>query len=535
MISVLFLAGSVIYVLVDAARTTSPGGSGSTTTVQCNDHLDNDADGFCDYARKGASCSDGSTPGDPQCVSKNDTTEADSCTTNWQCSDWSACLDGTQTRTCTDANNCGSSNGKPSEAQSCITPAPPPPPPSSTTTPAPPPAPSAALDFSKVVSFLKSHVIFTKAPGMDLDANGRKEFMVRDFTTYSDVTTLRIYENTADNIYASVYTQPIDAGSFSSYYPADTGDNDGDGKQELLVFGRTGNNFYVRVYEKTAADYPDSKVWETPTGWWTTDAYYADLDKDGKKEIVFGGQDFNNENKIQVFENSGDNSYGKVFESTLADVHTSQSFVVFDDIDGDSKQEMAFCGLTSGGTNLYLFENAGDNAYSRVWSADIRDADGQPVNCSNIVYAGDMDKDGRKEFAVGGHKTAPDLTYPQLNVWFVYEATSDNIFQKIYTLSKPTTIFGDDALAVGDLNGDGDKELIIASENSSNVDQVSVWDSSGDNQFTESWTHVWSRPDTVAQWLQWLGIGDHDGDGKAEIIFNEYNGSVSTSVYERTP
>lgn len=42
-----------------------------------------------------------------------------SCTPNWQCTAWSTCSSGVQTRTCTDSNNCGVSTGRPSEVQAC--------------------------------------------------------------------------------------------------------------------------------------------------------------------------------------------------------------------------------------------------------------------------------------------------------------------------------------------------------------------------------------------------------------------------------
>ncbi len=46
-----------------------------------------------------------------------------SCTPDWQCSVWSECSQsGTQTRTCTDKNNCGITTGKPTESQTCTTP-----------------------------------------------------------------------------------------------------------------------------------------------------------------------------------------------------------------------------------------------------------------------------------------------------------------------------------------------------------------------------------------------------------------------------
>ncbi len=41
------------------------------------------------------------------------------CTESWTCGDWSACANSQQTRTCTDANSCGTTAGKPSESQSC--------------------------------------------------------------------------------------------------------------------------------------------------------------------------------------------------------------------------------------------------------------------------------------------------------------------------------------------------------------------------------------------------------------------------------
>ena len=52
------------------------GGGGSKTTAACNDHIDNDKNGLCDYASPRAYCSDGSKLGDPGCSSKTDTTEA---------------------------------------------------------------------------------------------------------------------------------------------------------------------------------------------------------------------------------------------------------------------------------------------------------------------------------------------------------------------------------------------------------------------------------------------------------------------------
>lgn len=41
------------------------------------------------------------------------------CTPGWECGEWTECIDGTQTRECTDLNACDSEEGKPAISQSC--------------------------------------------------------------------------------------------------------------------------------------------------------------------------------------------------------------------------------------------------------------------------------------------------------------------------------------------------------------------------------------------------------------------------------
>ncbi|PJA62748.1 MAG: hypothetical protein CO161_04810, partial [Candidatus Portnoybacteria bacterium CG_4_9_14_3_um_filter_44_9] len=50
------------------------------------------------------------------------------CTPNWSCTGFGICANGQQTRTCTDTNNCGVMTGRPSLTQSCVTQSPAPPP-----------------------------------------------------------------------------------------------------------------------------------------------------------------------------------------------------------------------------------------------------------------------------------------------------------------------------------------------------------------------------------------------------------------------
>lgn len=45
--------------------------------------------------------------------------EENNCDADWQCTEWSICVEGTQIRSCIDFNTCGNDSGKPVENQSC--------------------------------------------------------------------------------------------------------------------------------------------------------------------------------------------------------------------------------------------------------------------------------------------------------------------------------------------------------------------------------------------------------------------------------
>jgi peptidoglycan hydrolase-like protein with peptidoglycan-binding domain len=56
--------------------------------------------------------------------SQTSTGSTQSCTPNWSCTGFGACANGQQTRTCTDTNNCGTTQNEPSATQVCTVPSP---------------------------------------------------------------------------------------------------------------------------------------------------------------------------------------------------------------------------------------------------------------------------------------------------------------------------------------------------------------------------------------------------------------------------
>ncbi len=54
------------------------------------------------------------------CVVETIDNETETCTEDWSCDDWTVCADDLQSRTCTDANTCGTEDNKPDESQACV-------------------------------------------------------------------------------------------------------------------------------------------------------------------------------------------------------------------------------------------------------------------------------------------------------------------------------------------------------------------------------------------------------------------------------
>jgi len=136
----LCISGKPIY--LDLTATPLPDGSSCENDVSCSS-------GYCVECNEQKICrpskpfsGDGCCQTGENCTNSVDcacpsgqTCDAGTCTTplgplipptlceeNWTCTEWSECVNETQTRTCTDLNECETNSSKPSEIQECIIP-----------------------------------------------------------------------------------------------------------------------------------------------------------------------------------------------------------------------------------------------------------------------------------------------------------------------------------------------------------------------------------------------------------------------------
>ena len=383
--------------------------------------------------------------------------------------------------------------------------------------------------------------ILITSPPFDFDNDAQKELITGIFTTSETIFHFREVSSPSSYSLYSPYSILVDKlytekGFLVAFYAADVGDSDGDGLKELITYGRNGENFSLRVYEQPSLNsFPTTLTYQYPTGFWPEGAKIDDLDKDGKKEIIFGGQGPNFMQNIQILENTGNNAYSHVFDVSVSSDSTPQCFNILDDVDNDGKKEVAFTTIKNypGPSKLYLFESNGDNSLSLSWSYEPRDdKDDVLLNCAALIDLGDTDGDGKKEFLEGGRKVLPYLGYEAFSsVYLIFEASENNNFQKIAQIKNfNLTYVGDTTANAGDFDGDGKNEIVIANEGRCYGNNVRIYKSVSNNMFAEKWNKTWSTSCNYLQGLDDIGVGDLNGNGKVELIFNE---GVYANIYEK--
>jgi hypothetical protein len=112
-------------------------------------------------------------------------------------------------------------------------------------------------------------------------------------------------------------------------------------------------------------------------------------------------------------------------------------------------------------------------------------------------------------------------------VLFVVEAVSDNRFTVAATLERPMpcgTCSG--YAAIVDIDGDGKREIALGTDMG-----LSIYRNTADN----TWEEIWSFNDSSSFLFFYFGAGDHDRDGKAELVLAKLPSFGSTAVFEIDP
>ena len=190
--------------------------------------------------------------------------------------------------------------------------------------------------------------------------------------------------------------------------------------------------------------------------------------------------------------------------------------VAFADIDGDGKPDMI---VVNRATNTFSILRNTSTTGSITTTSFAKKVDFATDSTPCFIATGDLDGDGKQEIVIAGLYTNRISVYRNTSTPGTITAAS--LAAKVSfisdTISMPTS------LAIGDLDGDGKPELVVANsysntlsvlKNSSNVGSIDSTSFAAAVDFTTG-----LAPTSVA-------ITDIDGDGKSDLVTTNFNANT---------
>ncbi len=276
---------------------------------------------------------------------------------------------------------------------------------------------------------------------VDINSNGRLEFITAEMGT----NLVQIIEIAGDDTFRPIFAFR------DRFLPRAVVDTDNDGLIEILC-NSPGVTFLLE--QPTQDGFPTERIWESQGGW---SIAIVDADADDKPEI-FARDDATN--SISVYESDGDNNHRAIatLENPTFGSNSIRANAATGDFDNDGQLEILI-GDSDG--DLFVYETTGNNQYSQTWA--VRLPEGSP----HLFASGDMDGDGKAEFAVcamTGTEVGPIVLDIRYNHWLltVFTSDGDDTYRPVWTQRIHDVRDGGNGMTIADANNDGRNELCLA-------------------------------------------------------------------------
>ena len=331
----------------------------------------------------------------------------------------------------------------------------------------------------------------------DFDHDGAKEIVLMPYggDRYNAVAFYEAQEESLAKVF--------ETGNL--FIPWNTGDLDEDGRRELMGVDAA----RVRLFEtRDIYSFPSVKIWEAKDAW---GGEIADLDGDGRQEIIARSD---SENALLVFEAAGNNLLSQVAalpNPTRGNNRLAPRSAV-GDFDMDGLNEVI---AGDGDGEIFAYEATGNDSFRPTWTGGMTGA-----QADLLAGAGDLDGDGRPEFAVGYSVTDPFDPRGARWIVAVYQATADDTYKIEWRTEILLVDRSGSGLSFGDFDGDGTDELIVCT-----VPDLYVFGAARADRYVPLWH-------TSISATHLPPVGDLDSDGLPEIAFNR-DGAVR--IYEKDP
>ncbi len=366
---------------------------------------------------------------------------------------------------------------------------------------------------------------------LDLDNDGKKEFLAVSAWSGQYFNTVYLYEASANNRYDSIWSYSFYpySNDFSAVTVADL---DGDGRKEILClidpYDSTYHGFYVFEWNGTNNGFPS-----LPTTTWTMNLSGAfdeggailagDFDNDGRDEVTVSVQERYSipKSRIMIFSLAIGSSFANPTWNMELNDSTTFLYAGYSlestDLDRDGRKEIVVSGWERHTFAIYEHTGAANSYALASYIAGVDTA----IDLSNMGFAeADFDNDATNELYIA---TANGRVYVVTNPGDVSLITAAN-FTRLYQYNPYKGIAG---VSRGDVDGNGKPELYLAGSYHEAVFQwkytsgpvtslasyarTTIFQDDTTDQHTSGSDQGWFRPSKVA-------VGDFDSDGRPDMV-----------------
>lgn len=288
-----------------------------------------------------------------------------------------------------------------------------------------------------------------------------------------------------------------------------TGDIDGDGKPDMVVVNSDGNSVSLYHNTSTTGTVSESSFAapvELSAGQQTKAVVLADLDNDGKLDLIVGNE---GDNAIYVYRNTaevGSLSVGSFASPITIATDVNITTLAVSDIDGDGKRDIAVT-HAYGPNDVAIFRNT-TSPGSIAASDFVQGASLVPGSQPREIAFTDLDGDG-----------APDLVVTHGNFFSVYRNTAvpGSISNGSFAAQASFDVTWANKLITADLDGDGKQDLVVESYSQT---RAMVFHNTASPGSLTTASFVAGGALTSTFYITDIIAGDIDGDSRQDIVMS---------------
>jgi gliding motility-associated-like protein len=353
-----------------------------------------------------------------------------------------------------------------------------------------------------LTSMLKAQVDFDAESGLydlclcDFDGDGKNDVA----TAGNKATTVRVLRNTSTGAGNINFAAATTLDPATKTLRVRCGDLDGDSKPDI-VLTEDGNGYRVFIYRNTSTG-PGNFSFTGQSiniGKKATTPEIADLDGDGKPEVIITNQDVNTLTVLQNQSTSGNVVFAPTpYTITIPGAATTDGLAV-NDLNGDGRPEIVTGQYQTNFSNVFIVANNSTPGTLSLTSVTTITLNAAVKN----IRIGDLDGDRKPDIAATLLLSSSIAVLHNTSAGNTLSFASPKSF---VTVGIPV------GLDFGDLDGDGKIDVSVVSINNKQMTVLNNTSTPGNINFTSS--HV-----NVTYISRNVKIGDVDNDGKPDIVF----------------